>query len=96
MTEGDDIAEVEVALSGEWLEGAVPWPALGDPGTTAEDEERGYWFFRWAARTSQDGSHDYLPDGTSYPEVPWGPFGGRVSTMVSSGGWGRIKNGASE
>lgn len=96
VTEGDDIAEVEVALSGEWLEGAVPWPALGDPGTTAEEEERGYWHFKWTVRTGQDGSHDYVPDGTSYPGVPWGPMGGRVSTMVSSGGWGWIKNGVSE
>ena len=47
VTEGEDIPEVEVALSGEWLEGAVPWPALGNPGTTVEEEERGYWYFKW-------------------------------------------------
>ena len=91
-TEGEDIPEVEVALSGEWLEGAVTWPALGSPGTSTEDEERGYWYLRWAARTSQDGSHDYVPDGTSYPDVPWGPHGGRITTMVRSAGWGRIKD----
>lgn len=92
VTEGGDIPEVEAALSGEWLEGAVPWQALGNPGTTEEEGERGYWYFQWTVRAGQDGSHDYVPDGTSYPDVPWGPMGGRVSTMVSPGAWGGIKN----
>ena len=92
VTEGEDIPEVEVALSGQWLEGAVQWPALGNPGSALEDEERGYWYFKWTARTSQDGSHDYLPDGTSYADVPWGPMGGQMTTMVKPAAWGRIKN----
>ena len=40
------------------------------------------------------------PDGTSYSDVPWGPMGGRVSTVVRPAGWGRVKdagvNGAAE
>lgn len=92
VKEGEDIPEVEAALSGEWLEGAVSWPALGSPGTSTEEADRGYWYLRWAARTSQDGSHDYVPDGTSYPDVPWGPQGGRITTMVESAAWGRIKD----
>ena len=75
-------------------------PRRGVPGTTTQEEERGYWHFKWTVRTGQDGSHDYVPDGTSYPDVPWGPMGGRVSTMVRPEGWGEIKNdrlsGASE
>ena len=37
-TEGEDLPEVEAALSGEWLEGAVPLAALGSPGDRSEDE----------------------------------------------------------
>ena len=94
VSEGEDIAEVEAALSGEWLEGAVPWPALGDPGTTAEEEERGYWHFKWTVRTGQDGSHDYVPDGTSYPGVtvgvPW-EGGSRPWSPPEAGGGSRME-----
>ena len=50
--EGEDLDEVEAALVGQWLEGAVPWDALGNPGDTPEDEERGYYLFRWSSRTT--------------------------------------------
>ncbi|MCY3776118.1 MAG: hypothetical protein OXH11_09050, partial [Candidatus Aminicenantes bacterium] len=91
VTEGEDLAEVEAALSGEWLEGAVPLAALGSPGDRPEDEERGYFTFKWTAKTSNDGSHDYVPDGDTYFEVPWGPVDLRISTAVESQGWGWIK-----
>ena len=51
-TTGSDITELEVALSGDWLEGAVPWAALGSPGGPAgnPDEELN---FRWAFQVSK-------------------------------------------
>ena len=79
---GEDLAEVEVALAGQWLEGAVPWAALGNPGDTPGDEERGYYYFKWSARTAQDGSHDYLPGGEACCDVPWRPVEERIPTMV--------------
>ena len=81
-SEGEDLDEVEAALAGEWLEGAVPWDALGNPGETPEDEERGYYHFRWSARTTRGGSHDYLPGGDPCCEVPWNPLEERISTIA--------------
>ena len=92
VSEGEDLAEVEVALSGQWLEGAVPWAALGNPGDALEDEERGYYRFKWTAKTTQNGSHDYIPDGDTYFDVPWGPVDLRIPTVVESRVWGRIKS----
>ena len=90
-TEGEDLSEVEAALSGEWLEGAIPLAALGSPGDRPEDEERGCFTFKWTAKTTHDGSHDYVPDGDTYFEVPWGPVDLHFSTAVESQGWGWIK-----
>ena len=84
VSEGEDLEEVEAALSGQWLEGAVPWAALGNPGDTPEDEERGYYHFRWTAKTTREGSHDYLPGGDSCCDVPWAPLEERVSTVLES------------
>ncbi len=92
VSAGEDLPEVEVALSGQWLEGAVPWAALGSPGDTSEERERGYFHFKWAAKTTKNGSHDFVPDGNTYFEVPWGPVDLRISTAVESQGWGWIKS----
>ena len=73
--EGEDLDEVEAALAGEWLEGSVPWD-------TPEDEERGYYLFRWSARTTRGGSHDYLPGGDPCCDVPWTPLQERISTIA--------------
>ena len=73
VTEGEDLSEVEVALSDQWLEGAISWAALGNPGTTEEEIKRGY-YFKWTVKTTQDGSHDYLPDDDG--QYPWSPAGG--------------------
>ena len=54
VTEGEDLSEVEAALSGEWLEGAVPLAALGSPGDRSEDEDRGYFTFKWTAKTTSE------------------------------------------
>ena len=88
VTEGEDLSEVEVALSGQWLEGAIPWAALGNPGDSEEERKRGY-YFKWAVKTTQDGSHDYLPD------EDWNPAGG-FSTAVEPQSWGSIKNNQSQ
>ena len=92
VTEGEDLSEVEVALSGQWLEGTISQAALGHPGTTEEERKRGY-YFKWTAKTTQDGSHDYLPDGDYYD--PWSPAGGRI-TVVKPQSWGSIKNDQSQ
>ena len=99
VVEGEDLSEVEVALSGQWLEGAIPWAAVGNPGDSEEEEKRGYYNFKWAVKTTQDGSHDYLPDGDYYFDDPWGPAGpaeGRVYTAVEPQSWGSIKNNQSQ
>ena len=95
VAEGEDLSEVEVALSGQWLEGAISWAALGNPGTppTEEERKRGYSYFWWAVKTTQDGSHDYLPDGDYYK--PWSPAGG-LSSAVESQSWGSIKHDQSQ
>ncbi len=82
VSAGENLAEVEVALAGQWLEGAVPWAALGNPGDSPEEEERGYYYFKWTARTTRGGSHDYLPGGEACCDVPWGPMKERIPTMV--------------
>ena len=90
-TEGEDLSEVEAAQAGQWLEGAVPWSALGNPGDSEEEKERGYFHFKWAARSAQGGSHDYVPDGDNL-QFPWSPMGGTIYTGVEPRSWGRIKS----
>lgn len=99
VTEGEGLSEVEVVLSGQWLEGFISWAALGNPGDSEEEEKRGYYTFKWAVKTTQDGYHDYLPDGDRYFYDPWGPAGppeGRVYTAVGPQSWGSIKNDQSQ
>ena len=70
-TTGADIAELEVALSGDWLEGAIPWAALGSPGGGPEaDPEEDLWF-RWAVQVSKGTYREYLPDDGWWD--PWAP-----------------------
>ena len=78
---GADITELEVALAGDWLEGAIPWSALGNP---EPDPDMGYRPFHYAVRTSQGESHDYLPN----PE--YGYYKDYL-TIVEPMSWGRIK-----
>ncbi len=93
-TKGENLSEVEAAHSGQYLEGAIPWAALGNPGDTEEEKERGYFYFKWAIKTTQDGSHDYLPDGDNL-QFPWSPMGGTiVYTSVELRSWGWIKGNA--
>ena len=94
VTAGEDLDEVEAAHSGQWLEGAIPWAALGNPGDSEEEKKRGYFHFKWAVRTTQSGSHDYVPDGDDLP-FPWSPMGGTIAyTSVQPRSWGRIKTDA--
>lgn len=75
-TEGTDISEVEVALSGLYLEGAILWSALGSP--NPDPMER--WTFSWAAQVSKGTYRDYVPrnghpmtrDFTTVEPMPWG------------------------
>lgn len=93
VSEGEDLPEVEAAHSGQYFEGAIPWAALGNPGGTQEEKERGFFYFWWTIKTTQGGSHDYAPDGDNL-QTPWGPRGGYIGTVVESGSWGRIKRDA--
>ena len=81
-TTGSDISELEIALSGHWLEGAVPWSALGNPEAPADPES--YLPFRFAFRVSQGTFHDYVPD------AEWGVLEHGL-TVVDPQSWGRIK-----
>ena len=92
-TEGEDLPEVEAAQAGQWLEGAIPWAALGNPGDSEGEKERGYFQFKWAVRSTQGGSHDYVPDGDNL-QSPWSPMGGKIFTVVEPRSWGRIKSDA--
>ena len=91
--EGEDLPEVEAAQAGQWLEGAIPWEALGNPGDSEGEKERGYFQFRWAVRSTQGGSHDYVPDGDNL-QSPWIPMGGKIFTSVEPRSGGRIKSDA--
>ena len=96
VTQGEDLSEVEAAHSGHFLEGAIPWAALGNPGDTQEEIERGYFYFKWAFKTAQGGSYDYAPDQDFY--LPWGYYSGfgsgKIYTIVGPRSWGRIKSSA--
>ena len=59
--EGADISEVEVALSGGWLEGALDWKLLDVPDTDRPYYEVEYNSLR-AARVSKGVYRDYVPD----------------------------------
>ena len=92
-TEGTDIAELEVALSGEWLEGSIPWSALGDPVLEGDlPPEGGIYNFKWALRVSRGAFRDYVPDDDQ--QDPWRPFGGygwAFPSTLDEESWGAIK-----
>lgn len=97
-TEGTDIAELKIALSGQWLEGAIPWSALGNP-VMLEDlpAEGGHYNFKWGLRVSKGMFRDYVPDDSQ--QNPWRPFGGHGYAWPTDMGresWGSIKRGESE
>ena len=81
-TSGADIAEVKGALSGNWLEGAMSWSALGNPKPPADPDK--HQPFHFAVRTTKGTLHDYVPD------VDRGVFESWL-TMVVPQSWGRIK-----
>ncbi|MCY3735385.1 MAG: hypothetical protein OXG13_03225 [Gemmatimonadaceae bacterium] len=82
ITSGTDIAQVEIALSGHWLEGAVPWSALGNPEAPADPDR--YLPFRFAFRVSQGRFHDYVPNAEE------GVLEHGLTVVVPHS-WGRIK-----
>ena len=86
-TEGMDIAELEIALSGQWLEGAIYADALGAP-DRGRPEGQDYFDLKWATQVSKGTFREYLPDGNHYD--PWRPFG-ELFTIVKPESWGRIK-----
>ena len=53
-----------------------PVVGSGQPGDTLEDEERGYSHFKWTAKTTKNGSHDFVPDWGYLLRSPMGPRGG--------------------
>ena len=87
-TEGADIPELEVALSGQWLEGAIAWSALGGDPPRPEDEfmpqVRTY---SWAVQVSQGPYRDYVPD-----DLPRDDPIMIYLTTVEAQSWGRVKS----
>lgn len=81
-TSGADIAEVTVALSGRWLEGAIPFSALGNPEPPADPDK--YQPLHFAVRTTMGIYHDYVPDADE------GFFFDGL-TIIDPDSWGRIK-----
>ena len=81
-TTGSDIAQLESALSGRWLEGAVPWAALGNPKAPEPEDSDSYLPFRFAVRVSKGIFHDYMPDGRVFEHG---------LTVVVPHSWGEIK-----
>ena len=81
-TSGADISEVKVALSSDWLEGAITWPALGNPKVSADPDKGQPLHF--AVRTTQGIYHDYVPNADEGVFDHW-------LTIVIPQSWGRIK-----
>ena len=89
-TEGADITELEVALSDYWLEGIIPWSALGgDPPRPQDGKRPKVRSYSWAVQVSQGPYRDYWPDDTSSPE-PWDPLM-EYLTAVDPQSWGKVK-----
>ena len=86
-TEGADIPELEVALSGQWLEGTIAWSALGGDLPRPEDgtmpQVRTY---SWAVQVSKGPYRDYVPDDLPRDE----PFMEYLTT-VEARSWGKMK-----
>ena len=95
---GDDIPEFQAASSGRFLEGSIPWPAIGqpvlerhDPGTT----ER--FIVKFAFRSRQGEAVDFLPyaDEIQLPGIKgeWHPFQMDLIlfTNITPFSWGRVK-----
>ena len=81
-TSGADIGEVKVALSSDWLEGAITWPALGNPKASADPDKGQPLHF--AVRTTKGIYHDYVPN------ADWGIYDHWL-TVVAPQSWGSIK-----
>ena len=67
------------------------WRHWAVPGTGRKTKKEGISPSNGPPEPPMDGSHDYIPDGDTYFEIPWGPVDLRISTAVESQGWGRIK-----
>ncbi len=65
--EGADIAELEVALSGEYLEGAVDWKLLDVPDTDLPIKEIERFNQKKAVQVSKGAFRDYVPDSGQPP-----------------------------
>ena len=84
-TEGTDISELETALAGNWLEGAIPWSALGSPAPPEDPTES--LAFRWAVQVSQGSYREYVPDETD----SWSPITDYLTTIEAQS-WGGLKS----
>ena len=76
--EGADLPELEVALSGHWLEGAMPRRFMEIPDTDLSWEEIEYVNYLVAVRVSKGTFRDYVPDATR------GPHGDAICAPISS------------
>ena len=86
--EGADIAELEVALSGKYLEGAVDWKLLDVPDTDLPIKEIEMFNQKKAVQVSKGAFRDYVPD-SGQPPLDGSIFS--FNTNVEPASWGRIK-----
>ena len=87
-TESADITELEVALAGQWLEGAIPWSALGGfPALSQDGLMPDIRTFGWAVQVSKGSYRDYIPDASDEWHS-WEVF----LTTIQSLPWGEVKN----
>ena len=84
--EGADIAELESAVSGQYVEGAIPVDAVYPP----LPELPAMVNFKVALEVSKGQFWEYVPDDAWYN--PWHPFGGYGwATVIEPESWGRLK-----
>ena len=89
--EGADIPELDVALGGRWLEGALDWKLLDVPDTDVPYYElEGDFNSAKGVRVSKGEYRDYLPNGDQPLVEKIHPS--HESTAVEPDTWGEIKS----
>jgi hypothetical protein len=82
--EGNDLPDIESAVSGNHLEGSVPWSSIGGRRESPPGED--YFFLTWSFRASQGDAFDIIPDDK--PRM-----GAVIPTSIDEQTWGGVKVG---